>query len=74
MSKLFLSVNDIESHKKSSQYDLVLKTFWVTQCGWTQLCAAVAMGMTIANFWKIFHYGVKRYHYKKLIGFRELLE
>ena len=29
------------------------------------------MGMTINNFWKLFCYGVKRYHYDKLIGIRE---
>ena len=32
------------------------------------------MGMTIANCWKLFCYGVKRYHYDKLIAIREFLE
>ena len=32
------------------------------------------MGMTITNFWKLFCYRVKRKHYDKLIGIRELLE
>ena len=32
------------------------------------------MGMTITNFWKLFCYGVKRYHYEKLIGIREFSE
>ena len=32
------------------------------------------MGITITNFWKIFRYGVKRDHYGKFIGIRELSE
>ena len=32
------------------------------------------MGITIINCWKLFRYGVKRYHYDKLVGIRELLE
>ena len=32
------------------------------------------MGMTITNFWKLFRYGVKRYHFENLIGIREFLE
>ena len=32
------------------------------------------MGMTIDNFWKIFSYGVMRYHYVKSIGIRYLSE
>ena len=32
------------------------------------------MGMTITNLCKIFRYGVKRYHYDKLVGIREFLE
>ena len=32
------------------------------------------MGMTITNFWKLFHYGVKRNHYDKLICIIEFLE
>ena len=34
----------------------------------------VTMIMTITNFWKLFFSGVKRCHYDKLIGIRELLE
>ena len=33
-----------------------------------------SMEMTINNFWKIFHSGIKREHYENLIGIRELLE
>ena len=47
--------------------------FWVAQCGCLQLCMTVAMGMTITNFWELLIYGVKRYHYEKLIGIREFL-
>ena len=32
------------------------------------------MGMTITNCWKLFCYGVKRDHYDKIIGVRELSE
>ena len=32
------------------------------------------MGMTITNCWKLFRCGVKRDHYEKLIGIRELSE
>ena len=32
------------------------------------------MGMTVANCWKLFRYGVKRDHYEKFIGIRELSE
>ena len=39
-----------------------------------RLCTTVAMGMTITNCWKLFCHGVKRDHYDKLIGIRELLE
>ena len=72
MYKFFGSVNKVDN--KSRRYDLALKKFLVTRCGWIRLCIAVATGMTIINCWKIFCYGVKRYHYEKLIGIRELLE
>ena len=74
MSKFFGSVNEFDSHNKLRQSNLALEKFWVTQCGWIWLCMTVATGMTIINYWKLFHYGVKRYHYDKLIGIRELLE
>ena len=32
------------------------------------------MGTTINNLWKLFCYGVKRYHYDKSIGIRKFLE
>ena len=67
-------VNEVDSHNKSRQYDLALKKWWVTQCGWLRLCTTVAMVITITNFWKMFSYGVKRDHYDKLIGIRELSE
>ena len=38
------------------------------------LCTNVAMGTTITNIWKLFCYGVNRYHYEKFIGIRELSE
>ena len=39
-----------------------------------RLFTTVAMGMNITNCWKLFRYGVKRYHHEKLIGIREFLE
>ena len=59
MSKLFSAVNEVDSHNKLRQFDLVLENFWVTQCGWMRSCTTVAMGMNIANCWKLFCYGVK---------------
>ena len=53
---------------------MALEKFWVTQCGWLWLCTTVAMGTTITNCCKLFSYGVKRYHYDKLIGIREFSE
>ena len=74
MPNLFGSINEVDSHKKSRQSDLVLEKFWVTRCGWLGLCTAVDMGTTITKFWKLFCYGFNRYHCEKLIGIRELLE
>ena len=68
------AVNEVDSHNKSRHSDFVLENFWVTQCGWLRLCTTVAMGMTVTNCRKLFCYGVKRYHYEKLIGVRELSE
>ena len=68
------AVNEVDPHNKPRQSDLALEKWWVTQCGWLRLRTAVAMGMTITNCWKLFRYGVKRDHYDKLIGIRELLE
>ena len=70
MSKLFSSVNEVESHKKSRQSDLELEKWWVTQCFWLRSFTAVAMGINMTNFWKLFLYGIKRDHYDKLIGIR----
>ena len=67
MHKFSGSVNYFDSHKKSSQSDLLLDKLWVTQCGWIWLCTTVSMGMTITNFWRLFCYGVKRDHYEKLL-------
>ena len=68
--KFFGSVNDFNSHKKSSRSDLVLEKFWVNQCSWLKLFITVAMRITITDFWKIFHYSVKKYHHEKLIVIR----
>ena len=68
------AVNEVDSHNKSRQFDLALEKWWVTQFGWLRLCTTVAMVMTITNCWKLFRYGVKRYHYDKLIGIREFSE
>ena len=61
-------MNEVDSHNKSRQSYLALEKWWVTQCGWLRVCTIVAMGMTITNC------GVKRDHYEKLIGIRELSE
>ena len=65
------AVNEVDSHNKSRRYDLELEKYLVTQYGWLWLSTTVDMGMTINNFWKLFRYGVNRYHYDKLIGIRE---
>ena len=64
------SVNQVDSHNKSRQSYLALEKWWVTQFGWLSLCTAVAMGITITNFWKLFSYRVKSDHYEKLICIR----
>ena len=74
MSKLFVSVNEVESHNKSRQSDISLDKLWVTQFVWLRLCTTVYMGMMITNCWKLFRYGVKRDHYNKFIGIQEFLE
>ena len=73
MYKFFVSINEVDSRKKSIQSDLALEKYWVTKCGWLRLCMTVAMGMTIKDLWELFHYGVKIDYYGKLIGFREFL-
>ena len=47
MYKFFVYVNEVESHKKSIEYNLALENYWVTQCGWMWLCTTVDMVMTI---------------------------
>ena len=74
MSFFFPAVNVVDSQNKSRHSDLVLEKWWVTQCGWLRVCITVAIGMNITNSWNMFCYGFKIYHYKKLIGIRELLE
>ena len=74
MYKLSGYFNDLDSHNKSSQSDLVLDKFWDNQCGCIILCTAFSMGMTITNFCKQFRYVVKIDHHEKLIGIREFLE
>ena len=60
--------------KISSYSDFALEKLWVTRCGWLRLCKTVSMGMHITNWWNFCCCGVKRYHYDKLIGIRELSE
>ena len=68
MYKVFGSVIEVDSYNKYRNSDIALDKFWVTKCGWIRLCTTVAMVMTITNFGKLFHYGVKRYHYDKLLA------
>ena len=49
MSRFFGSDNDVDSHKRSMQYELSLETFWITQCGCLRLCITVAMGGNSTN-------------------------
>ena len=74
ISKFFGSFNEVVSQNKYRQSDPALEKFWVMQYGWLRLCTTVAMGITITNCWKLFRYGVKRNHYNKFMGIRELLE
>ena len=74
LCQFFSAVHEVYYHNKSRKSYLALDKWWVTQCGWLQLCTTVAVGMNITNFWKLFCYGVNRDHYDKLIGIRELLE
>ena len=70
MYKLFGYGNEFDYHIKPGQSGLVLETYWVTQCGWLWLCTIVDMVITITNFRKLIHYGVKRDHDDKFIGIR----
>ena len=74
MYKLFGYVNNLDSHNKSRHTYLALEKLWVTQCVWSQLCPAVALGITMTTCWKIFCYRVKRHHFEKNIGIREFSE
>ena len=74
MYKFFRYFNEVDSHNKSRNSDLAMDKFWVTQYGWLRLFTKVSMGMTIANLWKLFCYGVKRDHYEKMIGIRKFQE
>ena len=74
MYKFFGVVNEVDSRNKSRQYGLALENFRVTQCGWLWSFNTVYMVMTITNCWKLFHCGIKRDLYEKLIGIRELSE
>ena len=64
----------MDSQNISRQSDLAMKKFWVTQCIWIKLFTTVSMGTIITNCWKLFHCWVKRQHYDKFIGIRELSE
>ena len=68
MYKLFVYVNEFDSHNKSRQSHLDLYKFWVNKFGCLRLCTKADMEMTIINLWKIFCYGVTRDHYEKSIG------
>ena len=74
MSKFFGLVNEVESHNKSRQSDIVMDKFWAKQCYWLWLYNNVSTRMKITNSWKLFRYGVKRKHYEKFIGIREFSE
>ena len=67
-------MNEVESHNKSRKSDLALDKWCVTQCGLLILCTTVVMEMNMTNCWKLFWYGVKRDHYDKFVGIRELSE
>ena len=67
MYKFFGSLNEVESHNKSRQSYLGMLKFWVNQCGWLRPCATVSTGMNITNFWKLFCYGFKIYHYENCL-------
>ena len=43
MSKEY-AVNEVDSHNKSRQYDLVLEKWCITECGWLRLYTTVSMG------------------------------
>ena len=64
------NINEVDSQNKYRKYDLSMGKYWVTQCGWLWLCKTVSTGIIITNLWKIFCYGVKRYHYEKSIDIR----
>ena len=74
MYKFFGYVHEVDSHNKSRKSDLALEKLWFTQFGWIWLCMIVSIKMTITNFLNIFCDTVKREHYNKLVGIRELLE
>ena len=46
----FCLVHEVDSHINSWQSDLALENFWVTQCGWIQLCTTIAMSMKITKY------------------------
>ena len=49
MSKLFGSINEVDSHNNSMNSGLALENILVTHCAWIRLFMIVAMGMTITN-------------------------
>ena len=73
MSKLFVSVYEVDFNNKYMQSNLVTEKWLVTLCGCLWLWNTVFMRTTIPNCYKLYHYGFKRYQYEKLIGFREFL-
>ena len=53
---------------------MALEEFRVNQCGYLWLCTTVSMVTNITNCWRLFRYGVKIDHYKKMIDIREFSE
>ena len=58
MYKIFLSVNEADSHNKQIQYDLSMEKYWVTQCGCLQLCTTIYMGINDTFYGNYFVIGL----------------
>ena len=55
----------------TNQYSLIWRRISSGLLGLVGYCY---VGMSITNFWKLFCYGIKRYHYEKLFAIREIFE
>ena len=53
------SSNEVDSHNKFRQYDLVLENYLVTQFVWIQLFTAVYMVVIIKNYGNYFILGIR---------------